>query len=54
VVKLGNLTPSILKLMTERMCQVSKNSRLSVYIYFITVFVKTVNAECAQSKAYRV
>jgi len=54
VVKLRNLTPFILKLMTERMCIVSENSRLGICINYIAVFVKIVNAECALSKAYRV
>jgi len=54
VVKLRNLTPFILKLMTERMCYVNENSRHNIYINFLAVFVKIVNAESALLKAYRV
>jgi len=54
VIKLRNLTPFILKLMTEHMCSVSENSMLSIHNYFIAVFVKIINAECVPSKAYQV
>jgi len=40
--------------MTELIFSVSENSRLSIHIYLIAVFVEIVNAECALSKAYRV
>ena len=33
---------------------VSENSTLSIQIYLIAVFVKIANAECVQSKPYRV
>ena len=51
--KLISLTRFILELMTE-LTQVSQNSTLSIQIYFITVFMKIGNAECVQSKPYRV
>jgi len=40
--------------MTELTFYVSENSRVSIHIYLIAVFVKIVNAGCALSKAYRV
>jgi len=41
--------------MTELTHYISyENSRLSMQIYFITVFVKIASAEYAQSNAYRV
>jgi len=40
--------------MTELTLYVSENSRLSIHIYLIAVFVKIVNAECALSKVYQV
>ena len=49
-VELINLTRFILKLLNE----VGENSRLSIQIYYIAVFVKIANAECLQSKPYRV
>ena len=52
VFKLRNLTRFILELMTE--LTLSENSALSMHIYFITVFVEIGNAECVQSKPYRV
>jgi hypothetical protein len=33
--------------------QVTENSRLSIQIYFIAVFVKIANVACARSKPYR-
>jgi len=53
VVKLRNRTRFILELMTELRFEVSVN-RHSIQIYFIAVFVKIVNVECALSKAYQV
>jgi len=43
VVKLRNLTKFILELMTELILLVSENSRLSIQISFVAVFVKIVN-----------
>ena len=40
--------------MNSLLIKVSKNSRLSIQIYFIAVFVKIANAKRVQSKPYRV
>jgi len=45
LVKFGNVTRFIPKLMTELTLQVSENSRLTKQIYLIAVFVKIINVK---------
>ena len=50
--KLINETRFILELMTE--LTLSQRKQYSIQIYYRGVFMKVANAECVQSKTYRV